>query len=145
MRRIRTEIEIEGSAEDVWSVLADTESYQAWNPFIREIEGGWSSRERLNVRMTPPDGRSMRFRPTVLRAEESREFCWIGHLGLPGLLDAEHRFAIEPLEEGRVRFVQEEEFRGILAPLLMRGKTKENTEKGFTLMNEALKRRVEEA
>jgi len=144
MRTIRTEIEIERNADEVWGVLSDAKSYQEWNPFIREIDGEWRHGERLNVRMTPPDGRSMRFRPTVLRANEPREFRWIGHLGLPGLFDGEHRFAIEPLNDGRVQFVQEEHFRGLLTPLLMRGKLKKRTTRGFVLMNEALKRKAEE-
>ena len=61
----------------------------------------------------------MAFRPKMLVADEEREIRWIGRLLMPGLLDGEHRFAIEPMDKEHVRFVQEERFTGMLVPLLI--------------------------
>jgi hypothetical protein len=80
----------------------------------------------------------------VLAAEPARELRWLGHFLVPGLFDGEHRLAIEPLGEGRVRFVQEERFTGVLVGLFA-GSLDRNTKRGFEAMNEALKARVEAA
>jgi len=78
----------------------------------------------------------------VLSAEPNRELRWLGHLWVPGLLDAEHSLAIQPLEENRVRFIQSEMFKGLLVRLLARS-LDNNTLRGFEEMNGALKERVE--
>jgi hypothetical protein len=80
----------------------------------------------------------MRFRPTVLAVEPSRELRWLARAwGIPKLFDGEHSFTIERLDSNCVRFVQQEVFRGILVSLL--GSTLSATEGGFREMNEALK------
>ena len=78
----------------------------------------------------------MSFRPTVLVAEPNRELRWLGHLWLPGLFDGEHSFSIEPLDEGRVRFVQRERFKGLLLPFLSK-MLDGDTRRGFNEMNRA--------
>jgi hypothetical protein len=93
------------------------------------------------VRIEPPGGRGMTFRPTVLTVEPNRELRWLGRLLLPGLFDGEHSFRLEPLATGRVRLVQAERFTGLLVPIL--GGMLGNTERGFQAMNQALKERAE--
>ena len=83
----------------------------------------------------------MTFRPTVRVSEPARKLRWLGRLFVPGLVDGEHRLALEPLEGGRSKFIQSERFSGLLVGLL--GGTLAATERGFEQMNEALKRRVE--
>ena len=141
MRELRTEIEIDAPPERVWQVLTNFGAYPEWNPFIRSIEGEAKVGSRLKVRIEPPGARGMTFRPTVRAAEPARELRWLGRLLLPGLVDGEHRLAVEPLTSGRSRFIQSERFSGLLVGLL-RG-TLAATERGFEQMNEALKRRVE--
>ena len=62
---------------------------------------------------------------------------------MPGIFDGEHIFEIEPEGDASCRFVQREEFRGILVPLMlaMIGKS---TVRGYNEMNQALKSRVED-
>ena len=92
--------------------------------------------------MQPVGGRAITLRPTVLTATPARELSWLGHLFLPGIFDAEHRFTIEPLGGGQVRLVQQEEFRGLLAPMMGRSLDR-HTLPAFEQMNQALKRRAE--
>ncbi len=134
-------VTIAAPAETAWRVLADFASYPEWNPFITEIAGEVKEGARLRVRIALPGRSPMAFRPCVLEATPPRAFRWLGHLFVPGLFDGEHRFRIEPLAE-RSRFTQEEEFRGLLAPLLLRA-IGAATERGFAAMNEALKSRAE--
>ena len=86
----------------------------------------------------------MTFRPTVLAVEPARGLRWVGHLLIPGLFDGEHQFEIQPLGPGRVRFVQQERFTGVLVPLFARN-LDAHTLPGFNAMNAALKARAEAA
>ena len=142
MKAVRTEIEIGASPELVWSVLMDFGSYPEWNPFIRRISGEPTVGSRLEVRIEPPEGRGLTFKPTVRRAEANREFVWLGHLVLPRLFDGEHHLELHPRDGGTL-FVQREEFTGALVPLLGRGL--EKTKRGFEQMNVALRKRAEAA
>jgi hypothetical protein len=142
MKKLHSEIEIDAPAERVWRLLTDFASYPEWNPFIRSISGQPTPGERLEVRIEPPGGRGMTFRPTVLTAEDNRELRWLGHLLVPGLFDGEHSLTIQPLGENRARFVQREAFKGLLVPLFRRS-LDNNTQRGFEEMNRALKERAE--
>jgi hypothetical protein len=138
---LHSEIEIDAPPERVWRVLTDFDAYPEWNPFIRSIEGDPEVGSRLRVRIEPPGSRGMTFKPTVQAAEPARELRWLGRLFVPGLMDGEHRLALEPLDGGRSRFIQSERFSGVLVGLL--GRMLAATEQGFKQMNEALKRRAE--
>ena len=143
MKELRSEIEIQATAERVWQILIDFASFPEWNPFIRKASGNIRVGERLEVNIQPSGARGMTFRPTVLKAEPNRELRWLGHLLISGLFDGEHSFTIEPLREGRVRFTQREVFTGLLVPLFARG-LDTDTRRGFEEMNQALKARAEQ-
>jgi hypothetical protein len=142
-KQLRAEVEVETSPERVWEVLTDFAAYRQWNPFIVHGAGQAVPGSRLELRMRLPGRRPMTIRPEVLEAEPGRRLRWLGRLLVPGLFDGEHRFTLEPAGSGRVRVVQQEEFRGLAArPLLaVIGKP---TLAGFELMNQALKDRVEQ-
>ncbi len=137
---ITTSIEIDAPAEAVWDVLSDTDAYPDWNPFIRSFEGELVEGARVAVRIEPPGGRGMSFKPRLLAVEPGRELRWIGHVLIPGLFDGEHRFLIEPLGEGRSRFTQSESFSGLLVRAL--AGTLDAAEQGFGDMNGALQTKV---
>jgi len=143
VKHLRTEITIAASAERVWQILTDLAAYREWNPFLFEASGRPAKGERLTVRMKPVDGRPMTFKPTVLDAQPGRRLRWLGRLLLPGIFDGEHSFTLEPVNGG-VRFVQEEDFRGVLVPLFAKSLDK-GTLPAFELMNQALKARAESA
>ena len=138
---IERSIEIDASPTTVWSTLTDTAAYPDWNPFMTRLAGDFTVGATLEVRIEPPNARPMTFKPTVLAMEPERELRWLGKFILPGLVDGEHTLRIEPLAEGRSRFIQTERFSGLLVRPLrsMLGKT----ELGFEQMNAALKARAE--
>lgn len=127
----------------MWAVLTDFARYPEWNPFIRQASGDVAVGARLTVRIQPPDGRPMTFRPVVQQLSTERELRWLGHLGLPGLFDGEHVFRLEPVGADRTRFTQSERFRGLLVSLVPQG-VFENTRRGFDAMNHALRAIVED-
>jgi len=141
MRELRREIDIEAPPAAVWAILTDTGSYSEWNPFIPRLAGELREGAKLEVRIAPPGGRAMTFKPTVLAAKPERELRWLGRLLLPGIFDGEHILHIEPLDQNRTRFTQAERFSGLLVGLFR--STLDKTELGFEQMNAALKARAE--
>jgi len=139
VRRIATAIDIAAPTAAVWSVLLDFAAYPDWNPFIRRLQGEARVGERLEVTVQPPNRRAMTFRPSVLAAD-SGELRWRGRVLMPGLFDGEHTLRLE-LQPSGCRLHHIETFSGLLVPLF--GGMLADTERGFTAMNEALKRRVE--
>jgi hypothetical protein len=139
---LHSEIAIEATPQRVWEVLTDFETYPEWNPFIPCISGPGTVGSRLDMQMQQPGGRRMDLHPTVLAAAPARELRWLGQLGVPGLFDGEHGFRIESMGTNRVRFIQDERFSGLLAPLVLHfiGRS---TRQGFEAMNVALKARAE--
>ena len=144
MKELSTEIEFDGTPQEVWTTLTDLQTYPQWNPFIEKVDGELTVGAKLDVRLQPVDERGITMHPTVLAAEPGRELRWIGHLMIPGIFDGEHRFLIEEAGPGRVRFTQSERFGGIMVPLLWKKLRDGGTAKGFRAMNEALARRVAE-
>ena len=143
MRELYTEIEITAPADKVWAILTDLSRFPEWNPFIREARGEVREGAQLSVYINPPGGKGMTFKPRVKRVDPGRELRWLGRLLFPGLADGEHIFEISELGEGSIRFVQREQFSGLLVPLLW-GSMATSTRQGFEAMNAALKRRAEE-
>ena len=144
MKELSTEIEFDGTTQEVWTTLTDLQTYPQWNTFIEKVDGELTVGAKLHVRLQPVDERGITMHPTVLAAEPGRELRWIGHLMIPGIFDGEHRFLIEEAGPGRVRFTQSERFGGIMVPLLWKKLRDGGTAKGFRAMNEALARRVAE-
>jgi hypothetical protein len=139
---LQTHIDIEASPERVWAVLSDLPAYGAWNPFITQASGTVALGQRLEIQIEPQGGGAQRFRPTVQAVEPGRELRWLGRLGIPGLLDGEHTFKLQPTRSG-ARLTHEERFRGVLVPLVA-GKLRARVLPSFEAMNEALRRRVAE-
>ena len=139
---INTQFIINATAEHVWTVLTDFDRYQDWNPFIKSILGQPHVGETITVSITPPDGKGMTFKPTVLAFEQNKEFRWIGKLWFKGIFDGEHKFELVDNGDGTTTFHHSEHFNGLLVGLLEK-QLENNTRRGFELMNESLKNRVE--
>ncbi len=139
---LATATDIAARPERVWAVLTDFERYPEWNPFLLRIAGPLRVGARLEVRVAPPGGRPMTFRPRLLVAKPGRELRWRGRLLVPGLFDGEHAFQLEGRGQRGTRFRQEERFSGLLVPLFA-GDSLERVRRGFEEMNIALRRRAE--
>ena len=142
-KQLQAEVEVQASAERVWEVLTDFAAYPQWNPFIVKASGEPVPGTRLELHMHLAGRRTTVLRPEVLDADPGRTFRGLGRLLVPGLFDGEHRFTIQPTGPGRVRVTQHEEFRGLLAPLLLAMIAKSTLE-SFHRMNQALKARAEQ-
>jgi hypothetical protein len=143
MKKLDNEVEINASAERVWYLLTDFASFPQWNPFIQHVGGEPKAGAQLDVMSQPSGTVGLRSRPTVLVAEPNRELRWLEQWLIPGLLDVEHIFTIQPLATDRVRFTQCEIFTGLLSSFPTRRRNA-NTRRGFREMNQALKKRAEQ-
>jgi hypothetical protein len=77
----------------------------------------------------------MTFLPTVLAVEDGTLIRWRGRLGLPGLFGGEHQLRLKPIPDGGSRFVERENFTGLLVPMMPR--VLDDTATGFAAMNTA--------
>lgn len=141
-KEIRTEITIQAAPERIWEILSHFENYKNWNPFIKSITGTVKVGEKIIVRLEPPEGKGMTFKPKVLAFDKNKEFRWIGHLLFPGLFDGEHRFELIDNGNGTTTFVHAEKFKGILVRMLSK-MLDGSTLNGFNAMNRKLKEEAE--
>ena len=142
MYEVKTQIDIEASAERVFSILADFERYPEWNPFITEADGDARLGARLRIRIEPLGGRPMTFTPTVTVFEPNQELRWFGRLVLPRLFDGEHIFFLDARGPELTRFLHAEQFNGVLVSIFSKDLSTTVYE-GFEAMNRALKERAE--
>jgi hypothetical protein len=141
VKEVRTEIEIKAGPEKVWKILADFEKYEQWNPFINRIMGQAKEGAKIEIHIKTPAGKKRRYEPVVTKVDPGRELRWMGK---SWVLNGEHIFTIEQLEQDRVRFVQREVFDGLLTGFF--GKSLDtDIKQGFGGMNLALKERAESA
>jgi hypothetical protein len=143
VKTIRVVTDIAAPVETVWAELSAVSEYAAWNPFITTFRGELVEGSRAEVRIAPPGGRPMTFRPTIIAVEPGKRLEWLGRLIMPGIFDGRHSFQLEALTDGTTRLTQAEEFSGFLVPLT--GTMLERTRAGFEAMNEALRVRAEAA
>ena len=138
MKILSTEIEIKASLDIIWKILLDVEKYPEWNPFIKSVSSHFTEGEKIAVTLHQPDSKPMTFKPKCTKLAHAKELRWQGHLFIPGLFDGEHIFELQSLENGNTRFIQRENFKGLLVPLFWKD-LNTKTRKGFDLMNSKLK------
>jgi hypothetical protein len=144
MKELNNELEMNASAERVWQVLTDFASFPQWNPFIQRVSGELKAGKRLEVQIQASRTPGTTIRPLVLKVEPNHELRWVGRWPIPGILNDEHIFTIEPLDTNRVRFTQREIFTGLLSPFHARSRNAD-TRRGFREMATALKLRAEQS
>jgi len=139
---VRTSIEIDAAASEVWDILIDLDRYGEWNPFIVRARGRIAPGATVEVCPSAARDRQVEFRPTVTNYQEQREFTWTGAFLHPRFALGDHTFRLAPLGGGRIRLDHDERIYGIGAPLVWL-LAKEEIRAGFEAMNLALKRRAE--
>jgi len=135
-----TMTEIDAPAERVWQVLTDFGRYPEWNPFIRRVDGAPARSAQLAVLVQPEGSRALHYRPRVVTVRPPRELRW--RIRVPGLINGEHRFVVEPLGDRRSRLIHEKRVRGLLVPFLRWG-LGAPLRRGFDAMGVALKHTAE--
>lgn len=138
MKTISSEIKINATASEVWSLLSNFTEYPQWNPFIISIKGKMVVNNRIEVKVKPVGSSEMIFKPTILTYIENEEITWEGRLFIKGLFDGKHTLKLIDNHNGTTTFIQSEQFRGLLVPFFT-NMIENKTLKGFYLMNQKLK------
>ncbi|WP_379971307.1 SRPBCC family protein [Ectobacillus sp. sgz5001026] len=145
-QRLSSEIEINASEDKVWAVLSDLSAYKEWNPFMQSANGELQPGQTLHMRLQNGSLTLDPFTPTLLKVEQNKEINWIGRAeNIPKIFDGNHHLVIERISDEKVKFVQYEDFDGILIPIIQAFQKKMFTDtlQGYEKMNQALKERVE--
>ncbi len=136
----RTEIIIDATPEQVWSVLTDTESYPKWNDVILKMDGKIQDKGQIDVLFKAgPKAKPQLFHNNLF-VKEGVEFYW-SQVQAMGIKDR-HCFRVEAVEGGKTRFIQSDQALGGLTWLF--GKVAVNTQmRVYPMFNRALKAEVE--
>lgn len=138
---IFTEILIEAQPKKVWEILTDFENYPEWNSFVKSIEGNIKVGNIISVRIEPPNGNGLTFKPVVVAYDPPKELRWLGKFFIKGVFDGEHQFKLIDNKNGTTTFIQSETFTGILVGVFKNNLN--NTKTGFEQMNLELKELAE--
>lgn len=140
-RTIYTDIIINATPEQVWSVLTDTPSYKTWAAFLVDIQGEIKDGEKITaVFQTNPKKEKLTTIEHTISVDEGKEFFW-AEKGPGGIRD-NHHFRVERAQDGKTRFVQSDEIMNGIT-WLMGGNLSKMYEEGYKAFNRALKNEVE--
>ena len=144
MPSIRTEIFFEHSAEKVWSVLADFDLYEAWNPLNIKARGQAVLDARVPMTFLNPasPGKTINQTVTITTCEPGRSLAWSE--SIPLLFNGRHHFEILP-EAGGVRLLHGEDLGGWIANRFTPQQIQRDFLPHYEAVNQALAHRLESA
>lgn len=140
-RNIYTDIIINASAEQVWSVMKDTASYKNWSVFLTDIQGELKDGTKITAefQLNPSKEKYNSIEHTI-QVKEGTSFYW-AEKGPMGICD-NHHFTVEAIDTNTSKFIQKDELtKG--ATFLLGGYLSKIYAKGYQGFNQALKQEVE--
>jgi hypothetical protein len=140
-REVFTQIEINATKEQVWSVLTDFDKMPDWSSSFQGIVGEFKQGGKAKSYFKAPIGKkNMEFEHTIIEFAENVSFGWSDPLML-GMKD-HHIYKLETLENGNTLFTQTDGVEGGATHFMGKLVTK-NMEKSYLEFNQELKDRVE--
>jgi len=103
------EVNIEASAEIVWTLLTDGKGFPRWNSTVTGIEGDIREGERLRLHVP---GTSRTFTPRVSGVVPGRRMVWSD--GFAPIFKGVRTFVLKPRDNASTDFVMEEQFSGVM-------------------------------
>lgn len=139
---IETSIIINAPIDVVWDTFMDFHNHERWNNFL-EIERGIKTvGHPIAVNFLRDGKSSMTMKPTVVKVDSKEAFEWQGHLIIKGIFDGHHQFHFKDMGDGKTKFLQSEDFNGLLIRLVIKSVLLP-TKLQFEKMNEDFKTYVE--
>lgn len=136
-RDVKVQVEIQAPADVVWHLLTDLPGYTRWNPYIYPAAGQIAPGESLQLRLHVAD-QTTEVEVRVLSVTPNRVLSWGGSLlGLSRTLT----FTIDDLGSGRVQLTADEQFTGLLLPVV--GDIPDQAQQGLDEMLRALRSAAE--
>ncbi len=149
MKAIYSEIVINAPARTVWDIIIDPDNYHEWNSFIPAItlktsDVNVGSEFDLDCQMS--DAKLLRDEhEVVLEVNPDKYIFRMGTSrtrGRPGIKSNRYQIC-EPLSDSHMKYINYEEFRGILSPIVYLLYSK-RLKQAFEKHNLALKTRAED-
>jgi hypothetical protein len=132
-------IAIDAPQSAVWAVLADLESYEAWNPVIQSVDGTLREGETLRLRLARSGQPAEDLAFEVVIVNEERKLRWMRRTFAPGIRDEELEIRLEPNEGGGTLVRGIDRYEGVLAPLVDAAPRRDD----IAVILEALRERAE--
>ncbi|NBF38819.1 MAG: SRPBCC domain-containing protein [Spirochaetes bacterium] len=140
---INEKVEINAPVDAVWSTIVDLGSYSKWNSQLEYLGGRVEAGGNLHLKLSAAGAKPYEFRPTIRHWKEKETFGWLARTGLPRVLDGEHVFELEKVDENTTLVTNREQYRGVLSLVLKNAPMMKAAPEGFRKMNSELKRYVE--
>ena len=139
MLKIHTETIIDAPLDRVRELLADTSLYPQWHTLFPQVSGQMEVGAAIEVTVALPEIKPFTVRATIREYNAGVRLCWRYGYRLPGLFSWTYRYEVAELERGRVKFVQDSSYAGLLAPLYHLG-MKRALQQGLFELNKAVQR-----
>jgi hypothetical protein len=139
MLSLHTEIILDAPLDRVSELLADTSLYPQWHPLFLQVSGEMRGGAAVVVSIALPEIKPFSVRVTIKEYTAGQRLCWRYGYRLPGLFSWTYRYEVEELDRGRVKFVQDSSYAGLLAPLYHLG-MKGSLRRGMLELNKAVQR-----
>ncbi len=142
-RTIYTDIIIDATPEQVWSVLTDFGSYENWSAYFFGIKkGDFKNGGNVTVETQPNAKKDKRRKYNhIIEVENGKYFRWHGDAFAMGMKD-DHIFKVEATTDGKTRFIHSDASIGGMTWLMGNAVMKANAT-NMPLFNQALKKEVE--
>ena len=139
--KIEHRLGVRAPAEAIWSVIADIEQWEEWNPIYPRARGALRIGTRLDLDLALPGHVRRPIRPVVIDWVPNEQVIWrLSIFG--GLLKSTRYMEIEALTETGCIFSNGEIFDGLFEPFLSR-RLRRDLRAGFAAMGAAVKARAE--
>lgn len=138
----RAESEIDADAEKIWNVLMDLDSYPLWNPYTIAMESTLQIGDPMNMTVKMSELVTLDQTEYIRVLEDGHKVCWGIDTSTPEFNSGERCQWLEPLADGRTRYVTEDLIEGTANPLVS-ALFGDDVEQGFEKLAVALKEHVE--
>lgn len=139
---IHASIEIAAPAERVWQILCDLDAYAQWNPFTPRVETDRVVGHPIVLHVDFGGRKPLRQVEILRRWEPGVELRWGMSMGPAWWFRAERSQRVEALGDRRCRYVTEDPFAGLFAPVVT-ALYGAKVQRGFEALAAALARRAE--
>jgi ketosteroid isomerase-like protein len=138
--KVVTSIEIDAPHDVVWSVLTDFKSLPEWSSGLQGLEGEFREGGQVKV-VFRLFGRDQTYHHELKFFEPGAQFGWSDKA--TGMFTDRHVYRVEPLLNGRTRFVQSDEPQGAVLRFIG-GQISRQTVSLYQAFNRELKARAEQ-
>lgn len=139
---IYTDIVINAAAGKVWKTLTDFKNMPNWSSTLKSISGDFINGGSVTLKFDLGAGNVVDIPRNGFKYQEGVLLGWSGEVAaFPGLTD-NHVYRIEPISKYQTRFIQTDEFKGLIKDVTPLALANESL-LPYTKFNQELKNEVE--